>query len=747
MMRRFAHSIPETIDCSGWEPLEEHLGAVALHAKRLASAFGAEEWAEAAGLLHDIGKVSQAYQDYIRHAGKALSKGPDHSTAGAVEAQKSFPTIGWLLAFAIAGHHAGLADGVALKERLKKTLEPYTGWETYTGALPTVAAPRLKSSPYKNFCVSFFVRMVFSCLVDADFLKTEAFYAHARQQPLQRGGFADIATLRERLEGFMRQVLATAPPTPLNNIRRTVLDHALKQAALLPGLFTMTVPTGGGKTFASLSFALEHAARHGLRRVIYVAPYTSIIEQTAGEFSKALGKDNVVEHHSNFEWDKSEDKTGEQDPDGLKKLRHATENWDAPIIVTTAVQFFESLFAARPGACRKLHNIAQSVIVLDEVQTLPLSVLYPCMAALEELTLNYGASVVLCTATQPAWRQMDGALPAPLKGFAIGPERELAPDPASLFTALQRVRVEVLDGKTEDAQIVSRFSQQERMLCIINTRAHARELFEQIRHLPGARHLTTLMCAAHRKVVLAQIREDLAAGRPVRLVATSLVEAGVDLDFDEVWRAETGLDSIAQAAGRCNREGKMNFGRVVVFTPAERATPKALRAFKDAAYLPLRMDNPLGLQAVRAYFNGLYYNKGPARLDALEIDEQVGILSSLKNAGFDVPFDSIAKAFKLIEETMRPVIVNWQGQINEEIKNLKYAPRPSYAALRTLQRYVVPVPQAHWLELRACGRIQPVSEAYGERFMLLANDGGLYDEICGLKMDDLTSRTAEQNIM
>lgn len=746
-MRRFAHSIPGTTDCSGWEPLEEHLRAVALHAKRLAAAFGGEDWAEAAGLLHDIGKVSQAYQDYIRRAGQELSKGPDHSTAGAVQAQKSFPAAGWLLAFVIAGHHAGLADGVALKERLKKKLEPYTEWEAYTGALPTIVAPKLKPSSCPYFSAGFFVRMVFSCLVDADFLETEAFYARVRQQPLRRGGFADIATLRGRLSGFMERMHANAPTTPLNNIRRKILDHALKQSTLPPGLFTMTVPTGGGKTFTSLSFALEHAAHHGLRRVIYVAPYTSIIEQTAGEFSKALGDDEIVEHHSNFEWDKAEDKTDEQDPDGLKKLRHATENWDAPVIVTTAVQFFESLFAARVGACRKLHNIAQSVIVLDEAQTLPLQVLYPCLAALEELTLNYGASVVLCTATQPAWRQVDGALPASFKGFAIGPERELAPDPASLFAALQRVKVEVLEGKTEDAQIVSRFAQEARMLCIVNTRAHARDLFEQIRHLPGARHLTTLMCAAHRKVVLAEIREDLAAGRPVRLVATSLIEAGVDLDFDEVWRAETGLDSIAQAAGRCNREGKMNFGRVVVFAPAERATPKALIAFKDAAYLPLRMDNPLGLQAVKAYFKGLYYNRGAEWLDALKIDEQVGVLSALQKSGRDVPFDSVATAFKLIDETMRPVIVNWRGKIDKELEELEYKSRPSYPTLRTLQRYTVPVSQQHWAALRACGGIQPISKTYGERFMVLVDEAQLYDEVCGLKIDDLTSRSAEQNIM
>lgn len=620
-MKRFAHSVPNQSDENLWEPLSDHLRDVADIAESFGEPLGLGIWAHVAGLLHDIGKASSAYQYYIRGKGSS----PDHSTAGAREAVQQFGAAGRFLAFVVAGHHAGLADGKTLNERLDKKLENYTGWEAYTGALPALTPPVGKrSNPEKKFTLTFLIRMLFSCLVDADFLATEMFYSPDAAR--MRDGFSDIRVLTTRLAGFM-EGLTQGQASGLNGLRHQILAHALARAELAPGLFTMTVPTGGGKTLASLSFALNHAKIHGLRRVIYVAPYTSIIEQTAQVFRNALGDEDVLEHHSSLDWDGAEK---EADPDGVQKLRNATENWAAPVIVTTAVQFFESLFAARPSACRKLHNIARSVIILDEAQTLPLPVLRPCLAALQELTANYGASVVLCTATQPAWRQQDNALPQ-MKGthqigLDIARERELAPDPIALFSALKRVRVEVMPKPVTDADIANRFAEQDRMLCIVNTRAHARALFDLIAALPGARHLTTLMCAAHRREVLAQLREDLASGRPVRLVATSLIEAGVDVDFAEVWRARAGLDSIAQAAGRCNREGKLaDLGRVVVFTPAGREPPKAFRAFAQAADGALSMPDPLGLDAVHRYFKELYFNKGAERLDALMVDGLPGV--------------------------------------------------------------------------------------------------------------------------
>ena len=734
-MFRFAHSVPGTNDETLWEALGDHLRNVARAARDFGEPLELANWAEAAGLLHDIGKASDAYQSYIR--GKRSS--PDHSTAGAREAiQRS--QLGRFLAFAIAGHHAGLADGKSLNERLQKKLEDYTGWEAFTGPLPSLALPAWgrepnRRNPEKNFTQAFFVRMLFSCLVDADFLATEAFYKPDVAKT--RGGFASMPDLLARLMHFMAR-FAQAKATELNKLRHQILTHACERAGLAPGLFTMTVPTGGGKTLASLSFALDHAVRHGLHRVIYVAPYTSIIEQTAQVFKNALGDADVLEHHSGLDWDKAEE---DADPDGVKKLRNPTENWAAPVIVTTAVQFFESLFAATPSVCRKLHNIARSVIILDEAQTLPLPVLRPCLAALEELVVNYGASAVLCTATQPAWRRQDNALPVMKDkrqlGFDIGPERELAPDPIALFAALKRVRIEVIPVPVTDSEIASRFAEQDRMLCIVNTRAHARALFDHIAILPGARHMTTLMCAAHRREVLGRIRDDLAKGRPVRLVATSLIEAGVDVDFAEVWRAKAGLDSIAQAAGRCNREGKMpEMGRVVVFEPADHESPRAFRAFVQAAEASLNMPEPLGLDAVRRYFQELYFNKGVERLDALTIGGLPGVLRAVAAGGMDFPFASIADSFKLIDEAMRGVIVDWRGGAERALQALRHAPVPPRASLRKLQQFTVPVPEAMWQGLCKSGGIQPLRpDDYGERFMVVMNPR-LYDEAAGLLISD-----------
>jgi len=341
----------------------------------------------------------------------------------------------------------------------------------------------------------------------------------------------------------------------LNALRSEIRAHAVAKASLSPGPFTLTVPTGGGKTLTSLSFALEHAVRHGLRHVVYVIPYTSIIEQTAAVFRQALNtQEGVLEHHASFDWEGAgrsmrESASGDE---ALARLRRAAENWDAPLVVTTAVQFFESLFAARTSRCRKLHNLARSVIVLDEAQSLPLRLLNPCLAALDELGRSYGTSVVLCTATQPAVRRVKDGFAA---GLDLPAERELAPDPPAFYARLRRQRIERAPGPIEDEAIAARFAERQQMLCIVNSRRHAWELFRLIGGQEGAVHLSTYMCPRHRSLLLEMIKARLRDGAPVRLVATSLVEAGVDFSFPEVWRAEAGLDSVAQAAGRCNREG------------------------------------------------------------------------------------------------------------------------------------------------------------------------------------------------
>jgi CRISPR-associated endonuclease/helicase Cas3 len=749
----FAHSLIGQ-PLAEWETLPAHLSAVATRAAGFAAAFGCAGLARAAGQLHDIGKASVAFQTYIAAPQDAAGgrKGPDHSTAGARQAMAAFPgSLGRMLAAIIAGHHAGLGDGDELDRRLDPAnhqIAPFAGWQAAAGPLPATRelSPTRQMVPnqHAGFAQAFLMRMLFSCLVDADFLETEAFYAKATDAPVARGGHASLETLRDRLCTHLH-ALRPATPDAVNTLRARVLDDAMAKAALPPGLFTLTVPTGGGKTLTSLAFALEHALHHGLRRVVYVIPFTAIIEQTADVFRKALGTDHeVLEHHASFDWEK-QTQEDDEGPDGVKKLQRAAENWDVPVVVTTTVQFFESLFANRTSRCRKLHNLAGAVIVLDEAQTLPLHVLRPCMAALDELARNYGASVVLCTATQPALRTQQGFK----HGLDIPDDRELAPDPRTLYTALKRVRVDVLPGKVPDAIITARFNEAERMLCIVNTRAHARALYESIRDLPGALHLTTLMCPKHRRAVLTTVREKLVAGAPARLVATSLIEAGVDVDFPEVWRAAAGLDSIAQAAGRCNRNGHLPEGRVVVFEPAEITPPREIEAFFQATRPILRgHDDLLGLDAIEAYFSELYWQKGEAQLDATEVDGLRGVLPALRARATDLrfPFRGIGQAFRLIDDTMDPVIVPWDADAHDLLRAIAAAARPPGTLLRRLQQYVVSIPRRErdaWLRL---GALRPAHPALGEAMLAFADDAH-YRQDTGLDLRDTGRREATSNVM
>ncbi|HWK36950.1 CRISPR-associated endonuclease Cas3'' [Sphingomonas sp.] len=783
-MEIFAHSVDGKSE-QDWEPLSHHLSATGTHAARLAEPFGCSTIALAMGLLHDIGKCAPAYQLYIRKPRDAGGpKGPDHSTAGAKAAVTVYgKRLGRLMAFGIAGHHAGLMDGTGgesgnLDARLAKTVDGCDGWGEHVAGLPTpqelteaTAAPRPNAID-PAFSASFLVRMAFSCLVDADCQETEAFYAGSRgEAPPARGG-----VLEPRHHEIVRAHMARhrRDDTPVNRLRSAVLDHATAKAVLPPGLFTLTVPTGGGKTLTSLSFAMDHALAHDLRRIVYVIPFTSIIEQTAQVFREQVGLgDAVLEHHSSFDWDRHAPASGndreDEGPSGLAKLRRDAENWDAPIVVTTAVQFFESLFAARTGKARKLHNLAKSVIILDEAQSIPIHLLRPCMAAIDELARNYGATVILCTATQPALRTQDEALPRTIKGAAEGldipEERELAPDPRGLYRQLRRVKIEWLRDPVPDAAIAARFAEQPQMLCIVNSRAHARDLFDAIRDQPGAVHLTTLMCARHRRSVLARARADLDAGRPVRLVATSLIEAGVDISFPEVWRAATGLSSIAQAAGRCNRSGELGdlgaaLGRAVVFEPAavdgRKPIPDMILPFYQAAKNVLRGggEDVLALDAVREYYRWLYWAADYAALDKATLPGGVPfpIMPAIRNTarGLGFPFARIATAFRMIDETMDPVIVPWDAEATNAIAAIGSADLPA-GALRRLQRklqqYVVPIPAKARAAMLGTGAAQAIrSDHYGDRFVVLESRS-LYDSAVGLRLDDPTWRSAESNVM
>ena len=761
----FAHSLPGR-PTREWEELSAHLSAVAACAGRFARPLGLEALAVAAGLLHDIGKCSVAFQTYIREPetpGRA--RGPDHSSAGAYEARRIYQgNLGRMLATLVAGHHAGLPDHETLERRTRTApAQGYDDWATHAGKLPGAAAMRpsraVQASAQAGFTAAFTTRMLFSCLVDADSLETERFVATGLGQPVERGGFQPLPVLRDHLRDHMSRMMpretAGAKTSEVNLLRNEVLAHAVASAVLPPGLFTLTVPTGGGKTLASLSFALEHAVLHGLRRVVYVIPFTSIIEQTAAVFRDALKTErDVLEHHASFDWARAETAADADDegPDGVRKLRRAAENWDAPVIVTTAVQFFESLFANRRSRCRKLHNLAGAVIVLDEAQTLPVGLLRPSLAALQELAANCGASVVVCTATQPAWRQRDGAIlddrrrPA---GLPIDVDRELAPNPAGLFTRLRRTRAEILPGPTEDAVIADRFQQAAQMLCIVNSRRHARDLFDRIGTMPGATHLTTLMCPRHRQAVLARVRLDLEGRRPVRLIATSLIEAGVDVDFPEVWRAAAGIDSINQAAGRCNREGRWAEGRVVVFEPADAPAPHDLAAFWQAAQPVLRAGlDPLSPEAVHRYFHELYFMRGPAGLDAARLDgERWPILQHLADAARDGAFDfaKMAEAYRMIDEATRPAIVPFDDEAKAALAAIAAMDRPGIEALRRLQPYIVALPQRAWSDWLAAGVLRPVNGLLGEA-LLRFEDLAHYRADSGVDLRDPLYREPESNV-
>lgn len=758
----YAHSLAGQPQ-NEWEHLAQHAQAVADLAAEFAGSFGWEGIARTAGLLHDAGKASAEFQAYLK--GDSTRR-VDHSTYGARLATERYgETLGRMLALCIAGHHAGLPDAEDLVRRLAHDyyIPDAASWTQHI-TVPAFAdlqpsrKPRRPAEPEKAaFAAAFLVRMLFSCLVDADFLATETFMSRGH---VERGVRIPLETLATRLGMHLEKLQAKAKPTELNRLRASILEHAIGKADEPPGFFTLTVPTGGGKTLASLRFALGHTLTQGKRRVIYVIPFTSIIEQTAEVFRAAIGRDAVLEHHSSFDWEEAAKRhvgdDGGDERDGLGLLRRAAENWDVPVIVTTAVQFFESLFSNRTSACRKLHNIADSVVVLDEAQTLPIKLLRPCLAALEELTRNYGTSVVLCTATQPAIRQQDGKLRGNrghLLGLDIPDGRELAPHPEELYDKLRRIRVEVLSGEISDATVAERFDAVPQMLCIVNSRAHARAMFDRIADLPGAAHLTTLMCPAHRRERLAELRARLKGGEPVRLVATSLIEAGVDISFPEVWRAMAGLDSIAQAAGRCNREGELlpAFGRVVVFEPADVRTPPSFQVPQQAARSVLRdhAADPLSLEAVRAFFGQLYFQKGIEALDDVKVGELAGrgVLEALRVTArnLDFPLASVAAAFRLIDETMQPVIVPWNDDARVALRAVAAAERAPRDELRKLQQFTVGIPQRARDAWLATGVITRVRRDLGDALLRL-EDLAHYRDATGVDLADPTWRAAEENV-
>lgn len=697
--RYLAHKSEDTRE----QTILEHLNRTADLCARFAAAFGAEEQGRLVGLAHDLGKYSDAFQRRIRGSTEQVN----HSDAGATECCKLNQAYA---AFAVAGHHGGLPDGGGQGDhyedrtfcgRMKKAalgkVEPYSVWQEEI-RLPTAARP-VCSGPLEEM---FFTRMLYSCLVDGDFLDTETFMVGKEQE---RGGGDQM----EVLEGKLRSHISGwfPPKTELNRERCAVLQRCLEQGERQkPGLFTLTIPTGGGKTVASLAFALRHACTHGLRRIIYVIPYTSIIEQNAQVFRDILGEQNVLEHHSGVLYD-SKDETR---PDNIR-LARATENWDMSVVVTTAVQFFESLFANRSSQCRKLHNLAQSVIIFDEAQMLPVPYLRPCVFAISQLVKHYGVSAVLCTATQPA---LDGIF---REFFPNRPAMEICP--MLHHDVFRRVTFRRL-GKLSQETLAEQLNGYEQVLCIVNSRKSAQEIYSQLSK-EGSFHLSTLMYPAHRKAMLEEIRARLRNGLPCRVVSTSLIEAGVDVDFPTVFREEAGLDSILQAAGRCNREGKHPAGEsIVTIFQGETAPPPLFEIPVAAGRRALKQySQPDSPEAIRCYFQELLDLKGPEALD------QKKILPTMEQDY--MPFRKIAEKFRLIDSETKTVYIPL-GDGEKLIQQLR-SDECSRALFRALGQYGVSVYPQHFEALDLEGDLEVL-----ENGTAVLTNLALYDNDTGLSL-------------
>jgi CRISPR-associated endonuclease/helicase Cas3 len=716
--RYYAHTrdgMPET----EWQLLKDHLTATGKLALELAERTPFAQLAQVAGLLHDIGKYSQAFQDRLRGSKRKV----DHATAGAREVMALFPNpphggIAELLSYCIAGHHSGLPDygsmgdmdtgGTLLARREKKKLEDYSTYKSEIEmeiAALQLPSPRIKPScfrfgereqGYPGFAVSFLTRMVFSTLVDADWLETERFMS---DETKPRGQYASMKALAHEFEQYMQRY--ANPQSAINRKRTETLQACLTKADQKPGFFTLTVPTGGAKTLASMAFALKHAVANGLSRIIYVIPFTSIIEQNAAVFREALGplgQENVLEHHSNLDWEQLRKDADHEGDSVYEKLRLAAENWDIPIVVTTNVQFFESLFASKKSPSRKVHNIANSVVIFDEVQMLPRDFLKPCLLAMSELVQNYGTSVMLSTATQPALQDFFSASTV----FT-----ELAPDPPALFDFYRRVQVKDLGPLTDEA-LLERLNAHQQVLCIVNTRRHAKGLFDSLKG-EGTFHLSTLMCPTHRKATLADIRDRLKTEQPCRVVSTQVMEAGIDVDFPVGYRAMAGLDSIIQAAGRVNREGRHASADMFVFHPQTefiKRTPIFIEQTAKVAQSILRefAADPTTILAIDAYYRLLYTLQEEKAFDVRQILNYFD-----KGTNFD--FKTAAENFKLIADNTVAVIIPYDQEASQLLHTLKYSLYPS-ATLRKLQLFTVNIYEHEFLALQSQGAIQTLHERY-----------------------------------
>ncbi|MBO0664436.1 CRISPR-associated endonuclease Cas3'' [Jiella sp. MQZ9-1] len=750
----FAHS-NRPDDVSDWEPLSDHLAGVAATAAAFGAPLGIAAAARLSGLLHDLGKFNFRFQKRLTGANERV----DHSTAGAV-ALLDLPgspeerAMAMLIAQAIAGHHAGLpdrsgSDEANLEQRIA-TFDPAVLAGDWRQVVPTDLTGLYPEFDWhvgkrKGPQLALLGRMIFSCLVDADYKETERYYDTIGGIRRDRDWPSLAACLPTFQASFADTIAAFgAPQSPITKLRAKILATVRERAvSMTPGLFTLDVPTGGGKTLASLGFALDHAAAHGHRRIIYGIPFTSIIDQTAAIFRGILGDDAVLEHHSAIEDtlpQRRDAKAADSQRSAIDKMRLAMEDWAAPVVVTTHVQLFESLFAARPSRCRKLHNIAGSVIILDEAQVLPRDLLAPSVEVIDELARNWRCSIVLCTATQPAFDARHFATDQSKARHPLALDlegRELAPEPARLHAAFRRNTL-VLAGEMDDDALIAALRGKDQALVIVNSRAHALDLYRlaEAAELDGLIHLTTRQYAAHRRRILADVRERLRTGAPCRLIATSLIEAGVDVDFPCAWRAEAGLEQIAQAAGRVNREmtRPVAESQVTVFKPVGHQTPREIKALiGDMDRMVKHHEDLFAPAAIADYFGETYWRLADDGIDGQKIMPK---MSLTKGHGLDIAYREIAALYRMIETDMVPVIVSHDAAACAAVDKLARPEVSSGAISRDLQSFIVQVPPKARARLMANGHVafgQP--NLRGDQFAVLQTSS-LYKEDVGLLWDD-----------
>ena len=702
------------IEC--FQSNEEHCKAVAELAKEFASEFGMGVWGYILGLLHDKGKEKKEFQEYIQDVNGIpghkhwTQKGKAHAYVGAIMAKKLYGNSA--LSFfcnQIASHHRGLYDYYELEKIVN---QPWPEDVIQEMERCKLTQPSFKMRKEDCHHLS---RMLFSCLVDADYLDTEAFMNEADAH--MRGSHTPLSSLTLQLEKYIERLQHDAVDSDVNRIRKKVQERCSMMSAQPKGFFSLTVPTGGGKTLSSLLWAMRHAVCHGMKRIIIAIPYTSIIVQTASILKGIFGEENVLEHHSNAEFSAIKD----------IRLRHkaklATENWDYPIIVTTNVQLFESMFSNKPSDCRKLHNIANSVIILDEVHTLPTDFLQPIVDALKAYQTMFGASVLFTTASQPL---LDGLIEGcnPKAAFhGIDSITEIMPHEYALHERLRRVELVIDETSSTYDEIVERISSHDKVLCIVNTRNDAREIYERLPKDGLTIHLSRMMCPKHVSRAIREIKQALSdsSERIVRVVATQLIEAGVDIDFPVVYRQEAGLDSVMQAAGRCNREGRMDMATTHVFSLSKEHSLYGSIVDANNAKLNMKnVDDWFAPETMIEYFRQLYCRK--ETFDKKEI-------KYLLYKPSEMCFEGASRVFRLIEEVGKTVFVNMDDclQLIERMKTEGI----NYSLMRQLSQYSVNIHERDFLKLLSYRAIEEVIES-----IYVVNDRAQYDENIGLRLDN-----------